>query len=1103
MKTKFFTFFVALFATTCLWAYDFKSGDLYYNITSNVEPYTVEVTKNGTYRLTSVTIPSTVYYGGTTYAVTSIGEYAFYDCFSLTSVIIGDNVTSIGEYAFYYCSSLTSIAWNAIKCTDFSSSPFYPNSSITSFIFGEKVEHIPANLCSNMDSLTSVTIPNSVTSIGRSAFNGCEALTKTNYTGDVAAWCDIKFDSSSSNPMSYSHNFYINDQEIKDLVIPNTVDSIYNYAFYGCSSLTSVTIPNSVTSIGYYAFYDCTSLTSITIPNSVTSIGSSAFYNCCFLKKDFINNSSLDAEKNNYWGALVGDTEVDGLIISGTTIVWAKKHLNAATIPNYITTIGYYAFYNCSSLTSITIPNSVTSIGSSAFSDCVALTKTNYMGDVAGWCDINFSSSTSNPMSYSHNFYINDQEIKDLVIPNTVDTIHNYAFYECSSLTTVTIPNSVTSIGNNAFSYCSSITSVTIPNSVTSIGNNAFYNCSSLMSIKIPESVINIGNGAFDYTAFYNDDSNWEDNVLYIDNCLISIQDLTISGEYRIKDGVRLIAGQGFGFQLDLTSVVIPNSVKSISERAFTESGITSVVIPDNVTNMEKEAFWYCKNLSSVSIGKGITNLRNRLFCGCYALTSIDIPKNITNMEEGVFFDCKNLSSVTLGNSITSIADQLFYGCNALTHINIPEGVKNIGRYAFRGCKALEHVVLSSKTPPTLDPTAFQYATKPVCYIPCGSLVAYQSSDWNPCADSFIESCDENMKIVYTSSNGEIVTPYKLEALGAKILDNIYEDGQGIITCQIPITQIGDSAFYNCSSLTSITIPNSVTHIGKYAFSNCTLLASIELSNRITSIEEKIFSNCSTLTEIAIPNSVKSIGYAAFENCIRLSKIHIGSTMETIAKSAFAGCKRLYDIYCYAAYPPFAEESSFANYNVYLYVPCEKQRDYILDVVWGNFKFIECISSDNVETDGVVITPTTNDVTIMWPTESNADTYTIVIKKGDEIFCTLTFNANGQLLNIAFAPSRDGNHRGAQYAEQAGNGYRFTVTGLQQATKYEYTISANDAADQTIQSYSGEFTTKSNTPTSVLDTQSQPTSTQKFLRNGQLLILREGKTYNVMGAQVD
>ena len=173
------------------------------------------------------------------------------------------------------------------------------------------------------------------------------------------------------------------------------------------------------------------------------------------------------------------------------------------------------------------------------------------------------------------------------------------------------------------------------------------------------------------------------------------------------------------------------------------------------------------------------------------------------------------------------------------------------------------------------------------------------------------------------------------------------------------------------------------------------------------------------------------------------------------------------------------------------------------DMVWGNFKQIECIGAENgnVVTDSVIIVPSNNSVSITWPTHTDADTYIIVIKKGDEVFCTLTFNVDGQLLTIAFAPGRNGNHP-AQYAEQAGNGYRFTVTGLTEATQYTYSITTKDAENQPITTHSGEFTTLG-TPTSVSDIQLPMTNCHKIIRDNQVLILRDGKTYNAMGVIVE
>jgi hypothetical protein len=255
---------------------------------------------------------------------------------------------------------------------------------------------------------------------------------------------------------------------------------------------------------------------------------------------------------------------------------------------------------------------------------------------------------------------------------------------------------------------------------------------------------------------------------------------------------------------------------------------------------------------------------------------------------------------------------------------------------------------------------------------------------------------------------------------------------------------------------------------------------------------------------VTTSNATTSIGQSAFAGAIRLADVHLGSNIETIAENAFAECNRLYHIYCYPTYPPFAKQSSFANYNVYLHVPCEYKEDYDLDVVFGNFKYIECIGAetDNTSTDTVIVNASSTHVTITWPTEENANTYTIVIKNGNIVFCTLTFNANGQLLNIAFAPAKNGSNRTAQYATQTTNGLRFTVTGLNESTHYTYDITAKNNEGDTIQTHTGAFTTKSNASTEVDNINAQTSATQKLFHNNQLLILRDGKTYNVMGQEL-
>ena len=255
-------------------------------------------------------------------------------------------------------------------------------------------------------------------------------------------------------------NSYLNDYS-GSVAIPETVTyngntysvtSIGGSAFSGCSGFTSVTIPNSVTSIGYEAFRDCSGLTSVTIPNSVTSIGDYAFSDCSGLTSVTIGNSVTSIGNYAFKGCL-GLTSIE--------------------IPNSVTSIGASAFYNCSGLTSVTIGDSVESIGNYAFYNCSGL-KEVHIEDLSAWCKIKFSEDSSNPLDDAEHLFLNGKEIKDLVIPEDVTSIGDYAFYKCSGLTSVNIPSSVESIGSSAFSGCSGLTSVTIPNSVTSIGGKAF-----------------------------------------------------------------------------------------------------------------------------------------------------------------------------------------------------------------------------------------------------------------------------------------------------------------------------------------------------------------------------------------------------------------------------------------------------------------------------------------------------------------------------------------------------------------------------------------------------------------------------------------------------
>jgi len=314
------------------------------------------------------------------------------------------------------------------------------------------------------------------------------------------------------------------------------------------------------------------------------------------------------------------------------------------------------------------------------------------------------------------------------------------------------------------------------------------------------------------------------------------------------------------------------------------------------------------------------------------------------------------------------------------------------------------------------------------------------------------------------------------------------------------LTTIGAGSFQYVSNLNSIVIPASVTSIGEYAFDGCTRLQSITIPNGVTSIGSSAFNGCTELTSITIPNSATSIGNAAFFGCSKLGSIIIGQSVTSIGGYAFKDCRKLYNIYCYAAEPPVAQTSSFENYNVYLRVSCDNLQDYQMDAVFGSFKYIECIGAEEIPVTSVTVVPNSNSVEITWPKNDQAANYTIEIKKDDVTFCALTFNTQGQLTSMAFAPGRGANNN--VNAIEVANGYKFTITSLNSGTKYNYEIDTQNASGTSIANYTGTFTTTD--PTALKQLSDSPIERfTKVINDGQLFILHNGKIYNAQGAMIE
>ncbi len=835
--------------------------------------------------LTDVTIPD---------SVTSIGDGAFVDCIELKNVTIPDSVTSIGEEVFFGCTGLTSVTIPD-SVTDIGSSAFYGCTGLTSVIIPGSVTKIEAFLFSECTGLTSVTIPDSVTSIGYYAFKDCTGLTSVTIPDSVTSISDDTFSGCTGlavinvdkNNESYtSEDGVLFDKNKTNLIIypvgkkgaytiPDSVTEIGSSAFDGCIGLTSVTIPDSVTSIGYGAFFGCTGLTDVTIPDSVTSI------------------SSL-------------------------------------------------AFYNCTGLTSVIIPGSVTSIGSSAFYGCDNITihgyKNSYAETYANENGITFAEidvETADDYEWKEN---EDGTVTitgytgnggDVVIPSEIDgksvtSIGNWAFEDCTGLTSVTIPGSVTKIGNWAFFRCTGLTDVKISDSVTEIGMAAFYGCTGLTSITIPDSVTNIGMAVFfgctGLTSIDVDKNNEnylsESGIVFNkDKTALILYPVGRIGDYTIPDSVTSIGTSAFVDCTGLTSITIPDSVTEIGMGAFAGcSGLTSITIPDSVTKIGAEAFSYCTGLTSIDVDKNNENylsengvLFNKDKTSLIAYPggkngAYTVPGSVTEIGAGAFADCTGLTSITVPDSVTSIGDYAFSHCTGLTNITIPASVTEISDGIFAGCD---------------DIVIFGYSGSYAETYANENELAFVAID----ADyEWEENEDGSVTITgYTGNGGDVVIPYVIDGKPVTSIGNwAFDSCIGLTSITIPdsVTSIGDGAFADCTGLTVIsvdknnesytsedgvlfdknkttlirypggkkgayTIPGSVTSIGYVAFADCPGLTDVTIPGSVTSIDDGAFLYCPRLTSITIPDSVTSIGYSAFFDCTGLTVISVDKNNES------------------------------------------------------------------------------------------------------------------------------------------------------------------------------------------------------------------------------
>ena len=686
-----------------------------------------------------------------------------------------------------------------IEITGYSGSA--ENIVIPAQIDGKSVTRI-GNNAFEKSSAKEIVIPDSVTEIGSQAFSGCGKLTGVS--------------------------------------IPNSVTTIRDRAFFDCNSLASITIPDSVTDIELQAFCNCTSLKSVTIPASVTDIGDEAFgyyfndideleikkvdgFKINYVKNTYghyyatkngfsdedclftneLNDGTLEISKyvgNSATYEIPGEIDGKKVIRIGNSAFIDCTELTSVTIPDGVTDIRWRAFYNCVSLKSVTIPKSVTYIDNYAFgyyydSDSFETKKIdgfkiNYVKNTYGHMYAIKNGFTDEACLLTHELYDGTLEITEYVgnsatyvIPSEIDgkrvtQIGYDAFNDCTELTSITIPDGVTIIGNSAFSDCTSLETVTIPNSVTHIYPRAFYNCTSLKEVAIPASVTVIRDEAFGY--YYDTDSS---ETKKADGFKINYVNNTQGHWYAIKNGFT-----------DGACFVVNELDDGTVEITGYAGNSATCVIPDEIH------------------GKKVTRIGNSAFKDRTELTSVTIPDGVTYIVDCAFFGCTSLETVTIPNSVINICSSAFYNCTSLKEVTIPASVTYIGDEAFGYYSDIDGSEIKK-----VD----------------GFKINYVKNTYGHYYATKNGFSDEDCLFTNELNDGTLeISKYVGNSATYEIPGEI--DGKKVI-------RIGNSAFIDCTELTSVTIPDGVTDIRWRAFYNCVSLKSVTIPKSVTYIDNYAF----------------------------------------------------------------------------------------------------------------------------------------------------------------------------------------------------------------------------------------------------------------------
>ncbi len=918
--------------------------------------YTVNGIKDrafeNTQSLISIIIPASVQY---------IGYDAFAGCSTLSVVNLPSGITTIKPRSFSGCSSLKSII--IPESVESIGEDAFRGCGITSISIPDGVTYIGYRAFEDCNNLSSISIPRGITSLEGGVFSGCSSLSSIyipeyidNISGNVFSYC-TNLTSIVVDPKNKRYDSRNNCNAIietssnalivgcVDCVIPDDVTTLGAGAFLGCDKLLSIQIPNSVKKIDGEVFSGCSNLIQINIPESVSSIGGYAFSGCRSLEYAEIPEGVTAIHDGTFYYSGIKHVKIPSSVISIGVSAFSYSNLTSIIIPEGVKSIDEWAFSECDSLVSISIPRSVKNIDSDrSFYNCFYIDTLSWFSSlnpnsILRFCrdnlkylviggdahDFDFSNCKQLTEVYFkeginkvHGFdYCSSLEKVDM--PEGVEIIDDWTFYNCSSLASISIPQSTRIIGKYAFYDCPLLDYLVIPNNVDSIGSYALYNIDCYFESIIPAKlesefllgdygVAIVSSEAFDY---YRQANYWHDMTAKIvradqskrivtstaspsssglhiavgEDNLNSVMDLTINGSINGKDLLVIRNKMKNLRYLDLSEVsIVANDDmfdyyqggaimvdNELGANAFKDMNIRSVVLPKNLVAINDNAFNNCGRLESVYIYDVVKNINPGAFYGCNKLNDLHMSANVKLIGERAFFNCA-IDTLIFGDSLKTIGYEAFHGNGNLRIISLGDGIETLGPGAFSGCTSLEYVDFGNH------------------------LVDINHGAFDGCY---------NLKTVFIPNS---------------------------------VTRIGYEAFRRCNSIDTLFIGHKVEYIEERAFYECGGIEVVSFGKSIREISRSAFEGCSNIKSIMLPTSLKLICERAFANCSGLKEFKIPSSVEKIENEAFAGNRKMESVFAYTIEPIYIDQNTFSCWDyATLYVPKTSYYTYYLDKQWSQF----------------------------------------------------------------------------------------------------------------------------------------------------------------------